>query len=474
MRAPDAVVVGSGPNGLAAAITLAQAGRSVRVLEAADTIGGGARSAPLTLPGFTHDVCSAVHPLARDSPYFKTLRLHEHGLEWVEPPAALAHPFDDGSAVLLEREVRATADQLGDDGPRYARLFGALAAGWPRLAPHLLAPLSLRPAQLHALARFGVHGLRPAAELARRAFRAERARALFAGLAAHGILPLERAATASFGLVLGALGHAVGWPLPRGGSQRLSDALAAELRRLGGETVTGVRVASLQELGQPRCVLLDVTPRQLLSLANDELPVGYRRRLARYRYGAGVFKLDIALDGPIPWRAPECARAGTVHLGGGLDEIASAEAAVGRGEQPARPFVLLAQPSLFDAGRAPAGKHTAWAYCHVPNASTDDRTDAILAQIERFAPGFRDRVLRIHARGPAQLEREHPNLVGGDINGGSQDLGQMFARPVARLDPYRTPLDGVYLCSASTPPGGGVHGMCGHHAARSALRRCWT
>ena len=467
----DAVVVGSGPNGLGAALTLAQAGRSVRVLEAADTIGGGARSAALTLPGFLHDVCSAVHPLARGSPFFETLPLRDHGLAWIDPPSPLAHPFDDGSAVLLERDVRATASGLGDDGPRYERLFGPLAASWPRLAPVLLAPLPPSVGRLLLLARFGMRALWPAARLSRSAFRGPRARALFAGLAAHGLLPLERAATSAFGLVLGALGHAVGWPIPRGGSQKIADALAAELRRLGGEVVTSAPVASLEELKGLSCALLDVTPRQLLRLAGTALPSGYRRSLERYRYGAGVFKLDIALDAPIPWRAPACARAGTVHLGGTLEEIASAEAAVGRGAQPERPFVLLAQQSLFDASRAPAGKHTAWAYCHVPHASSDDRSEAILAQVERFAPGFRARVLKIHARGPAQLERDNPNLVGGDINGGSQHLGQMFARPVLRLDPYTTPLDGVYLCSSSTPPGGGVHGMCGHHAARSALRR---
>jgi phytoene dehydrogenase-like protein len=469
--AHDAVVVGSGPNGLAAAVTLARAGRSVLVVEAADSIGGGTRTAALTLPGFQHDVCSAIHPLARDSPFFKTLPLADHGLRFVDPPAPLAHPLDDGSAVLLHRSLRATAADLGEDSGRYAQVFGPVVGDWPRLAPDLLGPFPIPPRHPLALARFGLRALWPARALARLAFRGVRARALFAGLAAHSILPLEWSATAAFGLVLGALAHAVGWPLAEGGSQRIADALASYLRSLGGEVLTGVPVESVAELPEAAAVLLDVTPRQLLRLSGERLPARYRRRLARYRYGPGVFKLDLALDAPIPWRARACAQAATVHLGGTLEEIAASESAVWRGEHPAQPFVLLAQPSLFDARRAPAGKHTVWAYCHVPHGSTLDRTDAILAQIERFAPGFRARVLAARSRGPADLERGNANMIGGDINGGAQHLAQMFTRPLASLDPYATPLPNVSLCSSSTPPGGGVHGMCGYHAARSALRR---
>jgi len=466
----DAVVVGAGPNGLAAAIVLAQAGVSVRVVEAADTVGGGARSAELTLPGFVHDVCSAIHPLGVASPFFRTLPLAEHGVEWIEPPAALAHPFDDGTAVLLERSPEAAASDLGDDDVGWRRLFAPLVADAEPLLEDLLGPLHL-PAHPVRLARFGARAAAPATTLARFAFRGERARGVFAGLAAHSMLRLDRPPSAAFGLTLGLLAHAVGWPLPRGGSQRLSDALASYLRSLGGEIETGRRVESLAELGEARPILLDVTPRGLLALAGDRLPTRYRHGLERYRYGPGVFKLDWALGGPIPWQAEECARAATVHLGATLEEIAVSEAAPGRGEIAEQPYVLLAQPSLFDPTRAPAGQHTAWAYCHVPNGSTVDMTERIEAQIERFAPGFRERILARSALGPAQMERYNENYVGGDINGGAATLSQLFTRPVARLSPYSTPLPGVFLCSSSTPPGGGVHGMCGYHAARAALRQ---
>jgi phytoene dehydrogenase-like protein len=466
---PDAVVVGAGPNGLAAAIVLAQAGGSVRVLEARGTVGGGARSAELTLPGFVHDVCSAIHPLGVASPFFQTLPLAEHGLEWIEPPAALAHPFDDGSAVLLERSQDAEVPGLGEDESRWRRLFAPLARDAEPLLEDVLAPLHL-PAHPILLARFGARAALSATALARLSFRGARARGLFAGLAAHSMLPLERPPSAAFGLMLGLLAHSVGWPLPRGGSQRLSDALASQLRSLGGEIETGRRAESLDELGDARPVLLDVTPRGLLALAGDRLPARYRRRLEHYRYGPGVFKLDWALDGPIPWRAEECALAATVHLGATLEEIAASEAAPFRGEVAERPYVLLAQQSLFDPTRAPAGRHTAWAYCHVPNGSTVDMTARIEAQVERFAPGFRERILARSALGPAELESYNENYVGGDINGGAANLSQLFTRPVARVSPYTTPLPGVFLCSASTPPGGGVHGMCGFHAARAALR----
>ena len=469
MAAYDAVVVGSGPNGLAAAITFAQAGRSVLVLEAADTIGGGCRSAELTVPGFVHDVCSAIHPLGLGSPFFRVLPLHEHGVEWIHPPAPVAHPLDDGTAVLVERSVEETARGLGPDGQAYEDLMGPLVGDWDRLAPELLGPLRL-PRHPVALARFGLKAIRSARGLAEACFRGERARAVLAGIAGHAILPLERTATAAIALVLGTVAHAVGWPLPRGGSQRIADGLASYLRSLGGRIETGSPVESLGRLPPARAILLDVTPRQLLGLAGDRLRGRYRRQLEAYRYGPAAFKLDYALSGPVPWRARECARAATVHLGGTLPEIAASEAAVGRGEHPERPFVLLAQQSLFDPSRAPAGKHTVWAYCHVPNGSTFDMADRIEAQIERFAPGFRDLVLARSVLTPARLQEHNANYVGGDINGGAQDLRQMFARPALRVVPYSTPVRGLYICSSSTPPGGGVHGMCGHHAARAALR----
>jgi phytoene dehydrogenase-like protein len=465
----DAVVIGSGPNGLAAAIELARAGRSVLVREAADQIGGGVRSAELTLPGFVHDVCSAIHPMAASSPFFRTLPLAEHGLEWIDPPLPLAHPLDGGRAVGVVRSVDATAEGLGEDREAYSRLFAPLVDAWRRLEPELLGPIVHLPRHPLALARFGLDALWPAARLARRRFAGAPARALFAGLAAHSVQPLERAATASFGLVLGTTAHAVGWPLPRGGSQRIADALASILRSLGGEVVTGQPVQSLAEL-DARTILCDVTPRQFLSIAGDRLNGRYRRALEGFRYGPGVFKIDWALDGPIPWSAPECSQAGTVHLGGTLDEIAASERAAEHGQTSPRPFVLLAQQTLFDPSRAPAGKHTGWAYCHVPNGSTADMTATIEAQVERFAPGFGERILARHGEGPGELEERNPNLVGGDIAGGANDFSQLVARPALRPVPYSTPLDGVYLCSASTPPGGGVHGMCGYLAARAALR----
>jgi phytoene dehydrogenase-like protein len=464
----DAIVVGAGPNGLAAAIELARAGLSVRVLEAADTIGGGARSAELTLPGFVHDLCSAIHPLGIASPFFRTLPLADHGLQWIEPPAALAHPFEDGTAALLERSSEAAMHTLGEDDQRWQRVFAPLARNAEMLLADVLGPLRV-PSHPIVLARFASRAAPPATMLARLSFRGEKTRGLFAGLAAHAMLPLERPPSAAFGLMLGLLGHAVGWPFPRGGSQALSDALASYLRSLGGEIETGRHVESLEELHDSRLVLLDVAPRGLLGLAGDRLPDRYRRRLERYRYGPGVFKLDWALDGPIPWQAAACGRAATVHLGATLDEIATSEAAPARGEIAERPYVLLAQQSLFDSTRAPAGQHTAWAYCHVPNGSRVDMTNRIESQVERFAPGFRERILARSARGPSDLERENANYVGGDINGGLADLRQLVTRPVPSWTPYSTPLPGVFLCSASTPPGGGVHGMCGYHAARAAL-----
>jgi phytoene dehydrogenase-like protein len=466
----DAIVVGAGPNGLAAAITLAREGYAVRVYEAAELPGGGTSSAELTLPGFVHDVCSAIHPLAVISPFFRTLPLERYGLEWVQPPAALAHPLDDGSAPTLERSVAATAATLGCDGAAWRRLMQPLVDDADVLFDALLGPLR-PPRHPVVLARFGLPALRSATGLATATFAGERARALFAGMAAHSILALEQSPSAAFGLVLGLTGHAASWPFPRGGAQHIAAALAAHLRALGGEIVTGHRVRSIDELPPARAYLFDTSPRALAAIARGRLPQGYRRRLGRYRYGPGVFKADYALDGPVPWTARECARAGTVHLGGSLAEIAASERAVARGGHPDRPFVLVAQHSLFDPSRAPAGKHTLWAYCHVPNGSTVDMRGRIEAQIERFAPGFRERILAQHAMFPADLERYSANIVGGDINTGKQDLRQLFTRPVPRRNPYATPNPRIYLCSSATPPGGGVHGMCGYFAAQAVLRR---
>lgn len=468
----DAVVVGSGPNGLAAAITLAQAGCSVLVIEGKETIGGGLRSAELTLPGFIHDPCSAVHPLGMASPFFSGLPLERFGLHWIQPDAPLAHPLGSGEvdAVLVDRSLDITAARLGVDAGRYRLLMEPLVENWEDLLGDLLGPLRV-PRHPLLYARFGATAVLPATGLARSLFKADRARAVFAGLACHSILPLERPLSAAFGLTLGLLAHSVGWPIPAGGSQRVTDALVGYFQSLGGDLVTGWMVQRLDELPKASVYLFDITPRQLLQIAGKRLPSGYRRQLGRFRHGPGVFKIDLALDGPIPWADPNCALAGTVHLGGTLDEIAASERAVWRGEHPEQPFVLLAQQSLFDASRAPAGKHTVWAYCHVPNGSTVDMTGVIEAQIERFAPGFRDRILARHTRSAVELEQYNPNYIGGDINAGVQDLRQQFTRPAIRPVPYTTPDPQIYLCSSSTPPGGGVHGMCGYHAAQAALRR---
>ncbi|MBV9851468.1 MAG: NAD(P)/FAD-dependent oxidoreductase [Armatimonadetes bacterium] len=466
----DAVVIGSGPNGLAAAVRVAQAGRSVLVVEAAATPGGGCRSGELTLPGFTHDICSAVHPLGLGSPFFRTLPLERHGLEWIQPDAPLAHPFDDGTAAVLERSVTETGRTLGPDAKRYERLMAPLLPDWEELCAALRAPLRMARYPF-GLARFGLKAIRSARGLSDGAFQGGRARALFAGCAAHSFLPPEQSPSAAFGLVLAIAGHAVGWPIPRGGSQRIADALVSYLKSLGGEVVCGHPIRSLDELPPARAVFCDLTPRQVVQIAGDRLPPGYRRQLEAYRYGPGAFKLDYALDGPIPWKAPECARAATVHLGGTRAEIAASERAVWRGTVSETPYVLAVQPSLFDPTRAPAGKHTVWAYCHVPNGYPGDMTGRIEAQIERFAPGFRDRILARSVLSPAGLERHNANYIGGDINGGVQDWAQMFFRPVPRPLPWTTPLPYLYLCSASTPPGGGVHGMGGYYAAEAALRR---
>ena len=466
----DALVVGAGPNGLSAGIAIAQTGRTVLVVEGRDTVGGGARSAALTLPGFLHDVCSAVHPLAAGSPFLSRLPLADYGLDWVQPPAPLAHPLDDGTAVMMECPVEATADGLGCDAASYRSLFGPLVRDWDKLATDLLGPLRV-PRHPMVTARFGLQGLRSALSVAKARFSGERAKALFAGLAAHSALPLERPASAAIGLVLGASGHAVGWPLPHGGAWRISEALASHLTSLGGRIETGVQVERLEDMPAASVILLDITPRQVVKIAGGRLPDRFRGRLEAYRYGPGAFKMDWALSGPAPWRAEECTRAGTVHLGGTMDEIAHAEREVWSGRHPERPFVLFSQPSLFDPSRAPEGRHTAWAYCHVPNGSDFDMADRIEAQVERFAPGFRERILKRSVRPPTALEEYNPNYVGGDINGGVQDLGQLFSRPARMLSPYAIPSTNLFICSSSTPPGGGVHGMCGYFAARAALRR---
>jgi len=469
----DAVVVGSGPNGLAAAVTLARAGCSVVVLEASSVAGGGCRSEELTLPGFVHDVCSAIHPLGVASPVFSGLPLAGHGLEWVHPGAPAAHPLPGGRAAVLERSIDATAGGLGPDAEAWRRLVGPLADHWDDLTASVLGPLLRIPRHPVTLARFGVRAVWPATWLANRVFDSEAAKAMFAGLAAHAILDLGAPLTSTFGLTFAAAGHAAGWPAVKGGTQRLTDALVSYLRSLGGEVVTGRRVTSLADLPPSRAVLFDLTPRQVVAVAGDRLDVRARRSLERYRYGPGSFKVDYALDGPVPWAAEGCRRAGSVHVGGTLEEVAAAERDVARGRHPDRPFVLTAQPSIFDASRAPAGRHTFWAYCHVPHGSPVDMTGAIEDQIERFAPGFRERVLARHTMFPADLERHNANNIGGDVAGGSHGGLQLVARPRLATDPYTLPIDGLhaFLCSASTPPGAGVHGMSGWWAAQAALRR---
>jgi phytoene dehydrogenase-like protein len=470
----DAIIVGSGPNGLAAAITLAREGCSVLVYEANVNIGGGACSAELTLPGFRHDVCSAVHPLAAASPFFRTLPLERFGLEWVEPEIPLAHPLDDGSAASLYKDIDLTAVQLHGDVHAYRRLMKPLARSWEKLANEFLQPMLHFPRHPFVLARFGIPALCPATLLAQFLFRQEPARALFAGIAAHSFLPLEAPVSSAFALVLGLAGHAVGWPIPRGGSQQISNVLSAYLRELGGKIEVNQRVENLNDLPKSRAILLDVSVWEFLRMAGQRLPSHYRRQLESFRHGPGVFKIDYALSEPIPWKSEACRRAGTTHLGGRIDEIAAAERDVARGKIPERPFTLVAQQSLFDETRAPRGQHTLWAYCHVPFGCDIDMSDRIETQIERFAPGFRDCILARHKMSAADLEKSNPNLAGGDINGGAANMMQLIARPVLSPKPYRTPLPGVYLCSASTPPGGGVHGMCGYHAARLALHEIFA
>jgi phytoene dehydrogenase-like protein len=471
----DAVVVGAGPNGLAAAITLARAGRTVTVLERAAEVGGGARSAELTLPGFVHDVCSAVHPFGRTSPFFAGARLERHGLRWVEPPAAFAHPLDDGSAVVVTRDVDDTAHQLGRDGDAYRRLIAPLVRGFGELIPDILSPfhIPLSPRRATRLAWFGFHAVQPATWLARR-FRDEAARAVFAGVAAHSVLRLDEPISGAASLVMLGSAHHDGWPFPEGGAGRISEAMAEELRALGGTIETGRDVDALDDLPRSRVALFDTSPRALERVAGARLPSGYRKKLRGYRYGPSVFKLDIAIEGPIPWRNEAVGRAGTVHLGGTFEEIARSEADATAGRVNERPYVLLAQQSPFDRSRAPGSGNTVWAYSHVPRGSNVDFSEIIVGQIERFAPGFRDRILKVAAITPADLAAYNPNNIDGDMSGGRIDLRQLFTRPVARLDPYSTPDPRLFVTSSSTPPGGGIHGMCGWHAAHSVLRRLET
>ena len=466
----DAVVVGSGPNGLAAAICLAQKGLSVLIVEANDTIGGGMRSAELTLPGFTHDVCSAIHPLTIASPIFKTLPLDKFGLEFVQPPASLAHPLDDGSAVLLKKSINETAKNLGADDAGYKKLVEILAKNFDAIAPDILAPFRI-PSNPFLMAGFGLKGFNSAKNIADNYFSETRARAIFAGNAAHSMLPLEDIPSAAFGLVLHLTAHSVGWGFPKGGAKHIAFALRDYFITLGGKIETGNRVENIDDLPDSKAILFDITPRQIIKIAGHRLPDAYRKRLETFKYGSGVFKMDFALSEPIPWTAKECFQAGTVHLGGTFEEIARSEREHNNGKTSEKPFVLLAQHTLFDQTRAPEGKHTAWAYCHVPNGSTADMTEQMENQIERFAPGFRDCVLAKATMTTADMENYNANNIGGDINGGAGIASQIFTRPVAKINPYIIPAKGLYICSSSTPPGGGVHGMCGFHAAKTVLEK---
>jgi phytoene dehydrogenase-like protein len=465
---PDAIVVGSGPNGLAAALTMARSGLNVQVLEGAASPGGGCRTQELTLPGFHHDICSAVHPLAAASPFFLGTDLAARGVELLTPRVAFAHPLDGGRAAAVGGTVAQTAAGLGADERAYRRLMAPLVRDAGSIIPALLAPLRSVPEHALSVARFGVAGALPASVLARR-FSTDEARALLAGVAAHAIQPLTAPATAGFGLLLGMLAHSPGWPVVRGGSARLIDALTAELTALGGSLETGHPVKGLDELPPARIVMFDTSPRQFVQIAGDRLPPGYRRGLERFRYGPGVCKVDWALDGPVPWTAAACRESCTVHLGGTFEEVAHSEAEVAAGRHPARPYCIVAQPGVVDPTRAPAGQQTLWAYCHVPNGSAVDMADVIEAQVERFAPGFRDLILARSVRTAAEMENYNPNYIGGDINSGAGSLRQTVFRPALRWNPYRTALPGIYLCSASTSPGGGVHGMCGLGAAQTAL-----
>jgi phytoene dehydrogenase-like protein len=461
-------VIGAGPNGLAAAIVLAQAGVQVEVLEAESTAGGGVRTLELTLPGFHHDFGSAIYPLGAGSPFFSSLSLNEYGLEWIHSPAVLAHPLDDGTAVMLERDLDEATNSLGVDGAAWDKVMRPFVEHWSEFAAEILRPVSFVPRHPLLMARFGMVGLRSAEAVARR-FRGERTRALFAGLAAHSFLSLDEPLSAAFAILMAVPAHAVGWPIPRGGAQAITDALCGVLSSLGGKVRASSRVQSVSALGDYDLILCDLTPRQLIAIGKEKLSNSYRRQLERFRYGPGAFKVDYALNAPIPWKAADCLRAASVHLGGSFEEIAASEKAVRSGQIAERPFVLLAQPSLFDSSRAPAGKHTAWAYCHVPNGSKVNMLEKLENQIERFAPGFRECILARRVFSPGDLESMDANLVGGDVGGGVTDIRQFLFRPTWRH--YATSARNIYICSASTPPGGGVHGMCGYNAAKMALSK---
>ena len=464
----DAIVVGSGPNGLAAAITIQQSGLSVLVIEAKDTIGGGLRSAELTLPNFVHDICSAIHPLAAGSPFFKILPLNQHGLKFIQPTIHAAHPFDDGTAAALYSSVEETANRLHEDEISYIKLIQPLVSNWPQIVDDALGPLHF-PKHPINMARFGLKALRSAKHLSKH-FRSKHARGLWAGMSAHSILPLSKVTTSAIGLVLMTAAHMYGWPIPKGGSAAIANALASYFVSIGGTIQTNFYVNSLDQLPSSRAIIFDLSPKQLIEIAGHKFSSFYKWQLKRYRYGSGVFKIDWALNEPIPFISTECRQAGTIHLGNTFEEIEASEQMVAQGKHPEKPFVLLAQQSLFDPSRAPIRKHTAWAYCHVPNGSTLDMTERIENQVERFAPGFRDCILAKHVMNCEQLQEYNQNYIGGDINGGMIDMSQLFTRPALRLSPYRTSAKGIYICSASTPPGGGVHGICGYHAAKRALR----
>ena len=466
----DAVIIGSGPNGLSAGIALAQQGCSVLIVEAAETPGGGIRSDELTLPGFVHDPCASLFPLTRASPFLSTLPLEQYGLEWIHSPGVLAHPFDDGTAIVVDRSLDCTVERLGIDGAAYRRLIQYLLDDWDRFAHDLLGPFPFPPQSPITFMRFSLQALRSAIGLSQSLFSGKKARALFAGMAGHSILPLEKLTSGAFGIVISATAHSVGWPFPKRGAGALSQALVDYFRFLGGELVTGCLIERVDQLPEFRVALFDVAPRAFLDIMGDRLPAYYRRTLSRFRYGPGVCKVDFALDGPVPWIAQEAQQAATLHLGGSMEEIALSEAQIAAGKHPEKPYVLVAQTSLFDPSRAPQGMHTLWAYCHVPHGSSVDMAPRIESQIERFAPGFKHRILARSIRTAVDMERYNPNYVGGDINTGIQDLFQLFTRPAPRINPYSTPIKNVFLCSSATPPGGGVHGMSGFHAAMAALR----
>ncbi len=472
----DAVIVGSGPNGLAAAVRLAQEGLHVKVFEGKESIGGGCRTSELTLPGFYHDVCSAIHPLAVGSPFFRQLPLKDHGLEWIHPQTAMAHPFDDGTSALLTQSVDETSTKLtelgmheGKENSEYLKVFRKLVSAWILLDKNFLGPPCIPGYPLKALS-FGLKAVLPAENFAKIYLKSRHERSLFAGLAAHSIMPLERPMTSAAGIVLAVLAHIYGWPFPKGGSQKIADALASYFLSLGGEIETSAEIKSIEELPPSKAVIFDLTPRQLIKIAGNRLPEKYKKKLARFRHGPGVFKIDYALSEQVPFTSKECLTAGTVHIGGTIEEISEAEKIVWNGGHPEKPFVILAQQSLFDKTRAPEGKQTLWAYCHVPNGSGVDMTERIERQIERFAPVFRETILAKSIMNAEDFEKYNPNYIGGDINGGVQDLMQFYGRPVWSFSPYKTPSKGIYICSSSTPPGGGVHGMCGFHAAEKVIK----